>query len=99
MFVRAGGVTCLLGDTARASPTLIKVLSGSTSPPTGVPVRRSTDRAQLTARRADRGIATVYQDLAMIPLLSVWRNFFLARSLRRAGSAATVRCQGAKEHA
>jgi iron complex transport system ATP-binding protein len=24
-----------------------------------------------------RGIATVYQDLAMIPLLSIWRNFFL----------------------
>ena len=27
--------------------------------------------------RSARGIATVYQDLAMIPLLSIWRNFFL----------------------
>jgi simple sugar transport system ATP-binding protein len=25
----------------------------------------------------ERGIATVYQDLAMIPLMSIWRNFFL----------------------
>jgi simple sugar transport system ATP-binding protein len=25
----------------------------------------------------DRGIATVYQDLAMVPLMSIWRNFFL----------------------
>ena len=29
------------------------------------------------ARRAQPGIATVYQDLAMAPLMSVWRNFFL----------------------
>jgi simple sugar transport system ATP-binding protein len=32
------------------------------------------------ARRA--GIETVYQDLALIPALSIWRNFFLGRELK-----------------
>ena len=38
----------------------------------GEPVHFSSPR---DARAA--GIATVYQDLAMVPLMSIWRNFFL----------------------
>ena len=30
------------------------------------------------------GIATVYQDLAVCPLMPVWRNFFLSNEVRRA---------------
>jgi simple sugar transport system ATP-binding protein len=37
----------------------------------------------------DRGIATVYQDLAMIPLMSITRNFFMGREL--GGSSALGR--------
>ena len=40
----------------------------------------STARRCSSPRRATRarsGIATVYQDLAMVPLMSIWRNFFL----------------------
>jgi simple sugar transport system ATP-binding protein len=31
----------------------------------------------------DRGIATVYQDLAVVPLMPVWRNFFLGNEIRK----------------
>jgi simple sugar transport system ATP-binding protein len=78
MFVRAGEVTCLLGDNGAGKSTLIKTLSGVYKPDEGeylfegAPMDFSSPRDAL-----DRGIATVYQDLAMIPLLSVWRNFFL----------------------
>ncbi|HEX2497944.1 MAG: ATP-binding cassette domain-containing protein [Actinomycetes bacterium] len=76
--VRAGGVTCVLGDNGAGKSTLIKILSGVFRPDRGSyridgePVQFSSPRDAL-----DRGIATVYQDLAMIPLMSVWRNFFL----------------------
>ncbi|SDR18359.1 ATP-binding cassette domain-containing protein [Thermostaphylospora chromogena] len=78
MSVRAGEVTCVLGDNGAGKSTLIKILSGVHPPDQGeylmdgVPVRFTGPRDAL-----DRGIATVYQDLAMIPLMSVWRNFFL----------------------
>jgi simple sugar transport system ATP-binding protein len=76
--VRAGEVTCVLGDNGAGKSTLIKILSGVHPPDSGgylvngEPARFASPRDAL-----DRGIATVYQDLAMIPLMSVWRNFFL----------------------
>jgi simple sugar transport system ATP-binding protein len=78
MSVRAGEVMCVLGDNGAGKSTLIKTLSGVHQPSEGryliegQEVRLSSPRDALS-----RGIATVYQDLAMIPLLSVWRNFFL----------------------
>jgi simple sugar transport system ATP-binding protein len=78
MFARAGEVTCLLGDNGAGKSTLIKTLSGVYKPDKGEyrfegePMDFSSPRDAL-----ERGIATVYQDLAMIPLLSIWRNFFL----------------------
>ena len=76
--VRAGQVTCVLGDNGAGKSTFIKLLSGAHQPDAGelrldgVPVTFGTPRDAL-----DAGIATVYQDLAMIPLMAVWRNFFL----------------------
>ncbi len=78
MFVRPGEVTCLLGDNGAGKSTLIKTLSGVHKPTEGEylyegePVDFDSPREAL-----GRGIATVYQDLAMIPLMSIWRNFFL----------------------
>jgi simple sugar transport system ATP-binding protein len=77
---RAGSVTCLLGDNGAGKSTLIKVLAGVHRPDgghveiDGRPVVLDSPRA---AQRL--GVATVYQDLAVIPLMSVWRNFFLGR--------------------
>jgi simple sugar transport system ATP-binding protein len=76
--VRTGEVSCVLGDNGAGKSTLIKILSGVHQQDTGdyildgESVRLSSPRDAL-----DRGIATVYQDLAMVPLMPIWRNFFL----------------------
>lgn len=76
--VRAGEITCLLGDNGAGKSTLIKTLSGVHVPDKGtlavdgVPVVFRSPRDAL-----DAGVATVYQDLAIMPLMSVTRNFFL----------------------
>jgi simple sugar transport system ATP-binding protein len=73
-----GEVTCLLGDNGAGKSTLIKILSGVHQPTEGEyyfegePVVFNSPREAL-----EKGIATVYQDLSLIPLMPIWRNFFL----------------------
>jgi simple sugar transport system ATP-binding protein len=78
LSVRAGEVTCLLGDNGAGKSTLIKILSGVYKQNEGEYLFEGEAMDLDSPRDAlERGIATVYQDLAMIPLLSIWRNFFL----------------------
>lgn len=76
--VNAGEVTCVLGDNGAGKSTLIKIMSGLHPHNEGVlkvdgsPITFSSPREAL-----GHGIATVYQDLAVVPLMEVWRNFFL----------------------
>lgn len=76
--VYPGEVTCLLGDNGAGKSTLIKILCGVYRPTEGEylfegkPVTFNSPREAL-----NMGIATVYQDLSLIPLMPVWRNFFL----------------------
>jgi len=78
--LRRGEVHCLLGDNGAGKSTLIKTLSGVHLADKGQylvdgkPVAFRSPRAAL-----DAGIATVYQDLALVPLMSVTRNFFMGR--------------------
>ncbi|SCY54084.1 ATP-binding cassette domain-containing protein [Microvirga guangxiensis] len=80
LSVHRGEVMCLLGDNGAGKSTLIKTLAGVHRPTSGdflvegKPVTFTSPRDAL-----DAGIATVYQDLAMIPLMSVTRNFFMGR--------------------
>ena len=78
MRVDAGQVMALLGDNGAGKSTLIKCLSG-VHPPDEGRILIDGKAVQFTAPRdaLTHGIATVYQDLAMIPLLSIARNFFL----------------------
>jgi simple sugar transport system ATP-binding protein len=82
--LRRGEVHCLLGDNGAGKSTLIKILAGVHPPSRGTyrvdaePVVFDSPRDAL-----DRGIATVYQDLALVPLMSVCRNFFLGREPTR----------------
>jgi simple sugar transport system ATP-binding protein len=76
--VHAGEVMCLLGDNGAGKSTLIKTLSGVHKPTTGEFLVEGEAVDFGSPRDAlERGIATVYQDLAMIPLMSIARNFFL----------------------
>jgi simple sugar transport system ATP-binding protein len=78
MSVYAGEVMCLLGDNGAGKSTLIKILSGVHKPTSGEFLYEGRAVSFDSPREAlDAGIATVYQDLAMIPLMSVARNFFL----------------------
>ncbi len=67
----------MLGDNGAGKSTLIKIISGlhphtsGTLKVDGKEVRFGSPRDSL-----DRGIATVYQDLAVVSLMEVWRNFF-----------------------
>ena len=80
MSLRRGEVHCLLGDNGAGKSTLIKVLSGVVQPTGGDFKVDGTVTSFSSPRDAlDAGIATVYQDLAMIPLMSVTRNFFMGR--------------------
>ena len=73
-----GECHCLLGDNGAGKSTFIKTMSGVHKPTSGEirfegkPMNFDDPRDSIAA-----GIATVYQDLAMIPLMSVSRNFFM----------------------
>ena len=78
--VRAGEVMCLLGDNGAGKSTLIKTFSGVHQPTEGTLLIEGEEVTFNSPRDAiDRGIATVYQDLAMIPLMGISRNFFIGR--------------------
>lgn len=74
----SGEVHCLLGDNGAGKSTLIKILAGVHQPSRGE-LYVEGDRVTFDGPRdaLERGIATVFQDLGMIPLMSVARNFFL----------------------
>ena len=84
MTVWPGEVHCLLGDNGAGKSTLIKTLSGVHKPTSGR-ILLDGEPAELQSPRdaLDRGIATVFQDLAMIPLMSITRNFFMGREPTR----------------
>jgi simple sugar transport system ATP-binding protein len=78
LAVRAGEITCVMGENGSGKSTLVAVLSGLRRHDEGrllVDGRPVRFRSPRQARAA--GIATVWQDLAVAPLLSIWRNFFL----------------------
>ena len=85
--VNAGEVTCVLGDNGAGKSTFIKILAGAHQQSEGSIRLNGEDVTFANPREAlAAGIATVYQDLAMVPLMSVWRNFFLgSEPTRRLG--------------
>lgn len=82
--VYPGECHCLLGDNGAGKSTFIKTMSGVHQPTKGEiffegkPLHFDRPRDAIAA-----GIATVYQDLAMIPLMSVSRNFFMGNEPTR----------------
>ncbi|MEV0481995.1 ATP-binding cassette domain-containing protein [Streptomyces sp. NPDC050508] len=84
LAVRPGQVTCVLGDNGAGKSTLIKIISGLHQHTEGEFLVDGGAVHLTTPRQAlDRGIATVYQDLAVVPLMPVWRNFFLGSEMTK----------------
>ena len=80
MKVKKGEIMCLLGDNGAGKSTLIKTLSGVHKPDEGEIIVEGNKTIFDSPKDAlDMGIATVYQDLALVPLMSVTRNFFMGR--------------------
>ncbi|GAA1834960.1 ATP-binding cassette domain-containing protein [Pseudonocardia ailaonensis] len=84
LTVKAGEVTCVLGDNGAGKSTLIKIISGLHSHSEGA-LRVDGEEVRFSSPREalDHGIATVYQDLAVVGLMEVWRNFFLGSEIRK----------------
>lgn len=84
MEVHPGEVHALLGDNGAGKSTLIKVLAGVHQPTSG---RIYLDGEPVSfpnpLAASDAGIGTVYQDLALNPLTSVTRNFFMGREITK----------------
>lgn len=84
MKVKLGEVHCLLGDNGAGKSTLIKTLAGVHAPSEGEFLYEGEATTLTSPRQAlDLGIATVYQDLALVSLMSVTRNFFMGRELTK----------------
>ncbi len=84
LAVYPGQVTCVLGDNGAGKSTLIKILSGVHKQSEGefLLVGQKTEFNSPRDAMA-KGIATVFQDLATVPLMSVWRNFFLGNEPKK----------------
>lgn len=82
--IRAGDVLALCGDNGAGKSSLVKILSGAHAHDGGAfeiegkPVRFASPQDAL-----NRGIATIYQELAVAPRLSVAENVFLGSELVR----------------
>ncbi|MEU3183586.1 ATP-binding cassette domain-containing protein [Streptomyces sp. NPDC006923] len=76
--VHPGEISCVLGDNGAGKSTLIKIIAGLHRHDAGDFLIEGEQTSLGSPREAlDLGIATVYQDLAVVPLMPVWRNFFL----------------------
>lgn len=84
--VLPGECHCLLGDNGAGKSTFIKTMSGVHKPTSGEIFFEGKPLSFDSPRDAmEAGIATVFQDLAMIPLMSVTRNFFMGREPTKGG--------------
>ena len=82
--VHAGQVTGILGDNGAGKSTLIKIIAGLHQQTEGeLLVDGEATKFSSPADALGKGIATVYQNLAVVPLMPVWRNFFLGQEIRK----------------
>lgn len=73
-----GSVTALCGDNGAGKSTLIRVLSGAHAATSGeVLLGGKAVRFTGPHDALRQGIATIYQDLAVAPSMSIWQNIFM----------------------
>lgn len=80
--ISANQVVCVLGDNGAGKSSFIKILAGAHEASEGTMLVNGRETKFKSPRDAlEAGIATVYQDLAVVPLMPVWRNFFVGSEL------------------
>ena len=86
LTVRAGTVHALLGENGAGKSTLIKMIAGVHEPDSGsITVDGRQVRIRDTATAETLGIATIHQELNLVPTMSVAENITLGRTPRRFG--------------
>lgn len=84
--LRAGEVHALVGENGAGKSTLIKLLTGVYRPDAGtITLRGAPVRFDNPLQAQQAGISTIYQEIALVPLMSVARNLYLGREPRRFG--------------
>ncbi len=84
LSVWPGEVVALVGDNGAGKSTLLKIFAGYQRPTSGTLRFMGRDvRFRTPADARAIGIEAVYQDLAMVDQLSLWRNFFLGKEVAR----------------
>src|SRR5512139_1600165 len=79
MDVLPGEVHALVGENGAGKSTLMKILAGVYTPDGGEIVYKGQPYAPRTPRQArDAGIVTIYQELNLVPEMSITENMFLA---------------------
>jgi simple sugar transport system ATP-binding protein len=82
LAVWPGEVVGLVGDNGAGKSTLLKIFAGYLEPTAGsLRFMGEEVRFASPARARSMGIEAVYQDLAMVDQLSLWRNFFLGKEI------------------
>ena len=78
MVTDSGKIHCILGDNGAGKSTLVNIISGVFQPDQGEYTVNEKRVLFKDPRQAlDAGISTVYQNLAIIPIMNIYRNFFL----------------------
>jgi ABC-type sugar transport system ATPase subunit len=92
LTIRRGEIVAIVGDNGAGKSTLVKILSGAVRPDTGS-IELLGEEVQLysPADARQRGIETVYQDLALAPNRDVTENLFLGREICRGGVLAGLK--------
>ena len=81
LHVRTGEILGLLGENGAGKSTLLKVLSGAQPPSSGGILFGGAEYKPQSPDEAKRaGIVTIYQELSLIPTLSVAENIFIGRA-------------------
>lgn len=82
--LHAGEVLAICGDNGAGKSSLIKIMSGAEEPTSGVlRLRGQAQRFRSPHDALSKGVATIYQDLALAPRLSIAENVFMGAELTR----------------
>jgi ABC-type sugar transport system ATPase subunit len=85
LSVFRGEVVAICGDNGAGKSSLIKIVSGAEEPTAGeMSLRGQKVRFSSPHDALEKGVATIYQDLALAPRLSIAQNVFMGSELTRA---------------